>query len=177
MIGLQCKSVGVNRNILNCLSPDSRNIRQNNSRLGTPRVNEGIFSPSHNLKTISSLRNCMGGIELLDTSFHGSTTQERNSSLSWIEKDSVKSVLSETVPDLEPSIQVNLENSVLSKSPKFKSLRLLTAETTDIRNLDFVSSTRPKSLSGTRKYNVSPSKLGYTIRYSRLTFLVWCIDR
>ena len=43
MIGSQCNSVGVNRNILNCTSPDSRNIQRNNSWIGTPRVNE-VFS-------------------------------------------------------------------------------------------------------------------------------------
>ena len=44
VIGSQCKSVGDNRNILNCTSPDSRTIQLNNSWIGTPPVNEGIFS-------------------------------------------------------------------------------------------------------------------------------------
>ena len=104
----------------------------------------------------------MGSIEPLDTSIHGSTTQERNSDLSCIEKDGVKSVLGEIVPDLEPSKRVNLANYVLSESPKFKSLGLPAVDATDIRNIDFVSSTRANSLSGTQKDNVSSSRLGYT---------------
>ena len=52
VIGLQCNSIGVNRKILNCTFPDSRNIRWNNSWIGTPRVNEGVFSPSRDLKKI-----------------------------------------------------------------------------------------------------------------------------
>ena len=34
--GSQCKSVGVNRNVLNFTSPDSRNIRRDNSWIGNP---------------------------------------------------------------------------------------------------------------------------------------------
>ena len=74
----------------------------------------------------------------------------------------VKSVLGEIVADLDPSKRVNLANSVLSESPKFKSLRLPAVDVTDIRNLDFALSTRAESLSGTRKDNLSPSRMGYT---------------
>ena len=49
-------SLGVNRNILNCTFPDIRNIRRNNSWIGTPHVNEGIFSPSHDLTETSRLQ-------------------------------------------------------------------------------------------------------------------------
>ena len=59
----QCKSVGVNRNILNCMSPDSRNIRRNNSWIGTTRANEGSFSPSRYLTKTFILRSCMGSID------------------------------------------------------------------------------------------------------------------
>ena len=92
----------------------------------------------------------------------GSATQERYLDLSCIEKVGVKSVLGEIVPDLDPSKQVNLANYVLSESPKFKSLGLPAIDATDKGNLDFVPSTRANSLSGTRKDNVSPSRLGYT---------------
>ena len=98
----------------------------------------------------------------MDTSIHRSATQERNSDLSCIEKDGVKSVLGEIVPDLDPSKLVNLTNSVLSESPKFKSLGLPAVNATDIRNINFVSSTIANSLSGTRKDNFSSSRLGYT---------------
>ena len=74
----------------------------------------------------------------------------------------VNSLLSEIVTDLDPSIRVNLANSVLSESPKFKSLGILAVNSTDIRYLDFGPPTRTKSLSGTQKDNFSPSRLGYT---------------
>ena len=118
VIGLQYVSVGVNSNILNCTSPNSRNIRRNNSRIGTSGVNECIFSPSCDLTKTFRLRSCTESIEPLDTSVQGSTTQERNSNLSCIEKDGVKSVLRKIVPDLDPSKQVNLANSFLRKSPR-----------------------------------------------------------
>ena len=98
----------------------------------------------------------------MDTSIHGSATLERNSGLSCIEKDGVKIDLGEIVPDLDPSKQVKLANSVLSKRPKFKSLGLPTVDATDIRYINFISSTRANNLSGTWKDNVSPSRLGYT---------------
>ena len=77
------------------------------------------------------------------------------------EKDGVKGVLDEIVPDLDPSKGVNLANSVLSDSPKFKSLGLPAVDATDIRNICFVSSIRANSLSGTQKDNISLSRLGY----------------
>ena len=57
---------------------------------------------------------------------------------------------------------MNLANSVFNKIPNFKSFGLPVVDATDIRNIDFVSSTRKKSLIGTQKDNVSPSRLGYT---------------
>ena len=134
VIGSQYKSVGVNRNILNCTFPDRRNIWRNNSWIGTPQVNKGIFSPSHNLTKTFSLRSCTGSIEPLDTSIHGSATQESNSNISCIEEYGVKSVLGEMVPDLNPRKRVNLANSVLNESPKFKSLGAIALDATDIRN-------------------------------------------
>ena len=97
-----------------------------------------------------------------DTYVHRSATQERNSDLPCIEKVGEKSVPGEIVADLDPSIRVNLSNSVLSESQKFKSLGLPANNAMDIRNLDFAPSTRAKSLSGTRKDNFISSRLGYT---------------
>ena len=82
VIGSACKSVGVDRNTLNCTPPD-RTIR-NHIRIGTPGVNEGVFSPSRG-KT-SSFAKWMGNINPSDTSVHGSATQERNLGFSCIEK-------------------------------------------------------------------------------------------
>ena len=156
MIGSACKSVGVNRNIINCTLPD-RTIR-NHIRIGTPGVKEVVFSTSRG-KT-SSFAKWTGNINSSDTSVHGSATQERNSDLSCIEKVRVKIVLGEIVADLDPSIRVNLANSVLSENPKFKNLGLPAVGARDVSNLGFSPSIRAKSLSGTRRGNFSPSRLG-----------------
>ena len=147
--------------------PDSKNIRRNKSRIGTLRVNEGVFSPS--CDTTSRLRIWTGKIEPSDTSVHGYANQERNLDLSCIEKVGVKSVLGEIVADLDPSKRVNLANSVLSQIPKFKSLGLPAVDATDTPNHDFTPSTRAKSLTGTRKDNFSTYRLGYTHDFETLS--------
>ena len=152
------KSVGFDRNTLICTPPYKR-IRDH-SRIVTPGVNEGVFSPRRG--KISSFAKWMGNIEPLDTSVHGSATQERNSDFSCIEKLGVNSLPDKIVADLCPSIWVILANSVLSKSPKFKILGLLTFDATDIRILDLSPSTRKKSLNGTWKDNFRDARLGYT---------------
>ena len=63
----------------------------------------------------------------------------------------VKSIFPELGKDPDPSVQVNLANSVLSKIPKFITLGYPTLETVDIRNIDFVTSTRAKNLNGLRR--------------------------
>ena len=68
----------------------------------------------------------------MDTYIEGSVTQERNSDFSCIEKVGVKILPDKIVADLDPSIRVNLANSVLSKVPKFKSLGIPTFNAMDI---------------------------------------------
>ena len=157
VIGLACKSVGVDKNNLNCTPPD-RTIR-NHSRIGTPGVNEGVFSPSCG-KT-SSFANWTGNIDPSDTSIHGSATQESDSDFLGIEKVGVKIIPEKIVADLDPSIQVTLANSVLSKIPKFKILGIPTVDAMDIRNLDFSPSTRAKILNRKRRDNFRDTRLGY----------------
>ena len=111
VIGSACKSVGVDGNTLKSCTPPDRTIG-NHIRIGNPGVNKGVFSPSHS-KT-SSFAKCMGNIEPSNTSVHSSTTQERNSDLLFIEKVGINSILGKIVADLDPSIRVNLTNSVLS---------------------------------------------------------------
>ena len=164
VIGSACKIVGVDRNTLSCTPPD-RTIR-NHSRIGTPIVNEGVFSPSRG--KISSFAKWTGNIEPLDTSDHVSATQERNSDLLGIEKVGVKSFRDKIVADLDQSIQVNLANSVLREIPKFKSLGLPTFDATYICNLDFAPSTRAKSLNGTQRDNFKYARLGYTHDFKRM---------
>ena len=118
MIGLECKIAEVDRNTLkSCTLPD-KTIR-NHSRIGTPGVNEGVFSPSSGNN--SSFSKWTGNIKPLDTSVEGSATQERNSHFSCIEKVGVKILPEKIIADLDLSIQVNLANSVLSKIPRFKT--------------------------------------------------------
>ena len=121
VIGWACKSAEVDRNTLKMCMPPDRTTRSH-SRIGTPAVNEGVFSLSRG--KISSAAKWTGNIKPLDTSVHGSATQERNSDFSCIEKVGVKSLPDKTVADLDPSIRVNLVNSVLSKIPRFKNLGL-----------------------------------------------------
>ena len=82
--------------------------------------------------------------------------------MSCIEKLGVKSVLGEIVADLDLSIRVNLTSSVLSETPKFKSLMLPTVDATNIRNFDFAPSTRAKGLSRTLRDNKKDTRQGYT---------------
>ena len=112
------------------------------------------FQSKLRLEKNSSLWSCTGSIKSLDTSIHGSATQERNFNFSCIEKLGVKSVLGEIVPELDPIKQVNLANFVISESPKFKSLGHPAVNATDIRNIDFISSTRANSLAGTGTENI-----------------------
>ena len=161
-LGLQYNSVGVIRKILNCTLLDSRNIRRNTSWIETPRVNKLVFSPSCDLTKTSTFWSCTGSIEPLDTFILISVNQERYYTLLCIEKLGVKIVVGDIFPELDPSKQVNLVNSVLSESPKFKSLGHPTVNTTDIRPINFVSSTRANTLSSMQKNNVSLSMLGYT---------------
>ena len=134
-MGAACNSAQVDRSI------------RNPSRVGTPEVNVDVFSPSRGSN--SSFTKWSRNIEPLDTSVDGSTTQERNSDFSCIEKVGVKSLPDKIVADLDPSIRVNLVNSIISESPKFIDFGLLTFDATDKPNIAFTLSTRDKSSNGT----------------------------
>ena len=111
----------------------------------------------------------MGNIDPLDTSVDKSVTQERNSDFSCIEKVGVKSLPNKIFADLDPSIRVNLANSVLSKSPKFKNLGLLTFDAMGINNINFTPSARVKSLNSTRRDKFRDGRLGYTHDFERMS--------
>ena len=57
---------------------------------------------------------------------------------------------------------MNLANSVLRESPKFKSLGHPTIDTADIRNLDDISATIVKNCNGLRRGTERDDRLGYT---------------
>ena len=103
----------------------------------------------------------MGNIEKFDTHVHRSVTQERNLESSCIEKVGVKIIFPEIRKEFISSVQMNLANSVLSEIPKFISLGHQTVETADIRNINFSTSTRAKSLHGLRRDMERDDRLGY----------------
>ena len=65
----------------------------------------------------------------------------------------VKSLPNEIFADLDPSIRVNLTNSIISEIPKFINLGLLTFNATGIPKIAFSPSTRAKYLNGTQRDN------------------------
>ena len=123
-------------------------------------MNKEVWSPRSN--TTSNVLSRTDNIYKLDTLVHGSTTQERNLGLSCIEEVGVKRVFPEIRKESDSSVRVKLANFVLSKSPKFISLGHPTAETADIRNINFATSIRAKNLNGLRRGTERGYRLGYT---------------
>ena len=74
----------------------------------------------------------------------------------------MKIIFPELGKEFDPCVRMNLANSVVRKSPKLESLRHLTIETVDIRNLDYISATRPKNCNGLRRRTYRDDRLGYT---------------
>ena len=73
----------------------------------------------------------------------------------------MKSIVPELRKEPDPSVRVNLTNSVVRKSPGFKSLGHPTIETADIRNLDSVTATRAKNYNWLRRGTERDDMLGY----------------
>ena len=74
----------------------------------------------------------------------------------------MKSIFPELVKKSDSSVRLNLANSVLSESPKLISLRHPTIEISDIRNINFATSTRAKNLNGLWRDTERDDSLGYT---------------
>ena len=96
-------------------------------------MNEDIWGV---IDTTSNVLSGTDNVEKFDTIVQQSTTQESNLESSRIEEESLKSIFPELGTKLDPSVRVNLANSVVRESPKFKSLGHPTLEKADIRNLD-----------------------------------------
>ena len=79
----------------------------------------------------------------------------------------VKIPPNKTVDDFNPSIRVNLTNSVLRESPKFKNPGLPNFDVMGKQNIDFATSTRAKYLNGTRGDKFIADRLGYTHDFER----------
>ena len=125
---------------------DSRNIRGNRiSRIDTPGVHRYVWGV---IDTTSNVLSDADNVEKFDTRIQSSTTQERNLESSCIEEVGVKIILSEIFKEFDSSGRVNLAISVLSESPKLKSLGHPTIETADIRKFDFTTSTRGGTTKG-----------------------------
>ena len=74
----------------------------------------------------------------------------------------MKSIFPELVTKLDSSVRVNLANSVVREIPKLKCLGHSPMETAYIRNLDYISTTRPKNCNGLRRSTDRDDRLGYT---------------
>ena len=139
---------------------DSRNIIGNRiSRIDTPGVNKYVWGV---INTTSNVLSDADNVDKCDTSVQSSMTQERNLESSRIEEESLKSIFPELGTKLDSSVRVNLAKSVVRKSPKFKRIRQPHIETADIRNLDYISATRPKIYNGLRRSTDRDDRLGYT---------------
>ena len=86
-----------------------------------------------------------------------------------IEEFGVKIIFPEIIKESNSSVRVNLANFVLSKSPKFISLRHPTVETSDIYTIDFITSTRAKSLNRLWRNTERDDRLGYTHNYETMS--------
>ena len=71
------------------------------------------------------------------------------------------SIFPEHGQKFDSSVQVNLTNSVLSNIPNFKRLGHTPIETTDKRNLECISATRPKNCNGMWRSADRDDCLGY----------------
>ena len=128
---------------------DSRKISRNCiSRIDTPGVNKDVWSV---IDTTSNVLSDADNVEKFDTSVQSSNTQERNLKLSRIKEESLKSIFPEFGTKLDSSIWVNFANSVVREIPKLKCLGHSPMETAYIRNLDYISTTRPKKCNRLKK--------------------------
>ena len=137
-----------------------RNISGNGiSSIDTPGANKYIWSV---IDTTSNVLSDTNNVEKFDTSVQSSTNQERNLKSLRIEDEILRSILTELGTELDPSVRVNLTNSIVHKSPKFKSLGHPIIKTSDIRNLEYISAARPKNCNGLRRSTDRDDRLGYT---------------
>ena len=142
VVGSHDESMEGNRYII-CMPRDSRNIRGDHSSIDSPRTNKDIFCPR--IDTTSTLLKDVDNIGKFDTHVHRSATQGRNLELSCIEEVGVNSIFPEIRKEFNCSVQVILVNYILIKIPKFISVRHPNVETSDIQNIDFVTSTKART--------------------------------
>ena len=100
------------------------------------------------IDTASNVLSDVENVNKFNTHVQHSTNQEKNLESLHIEEESLRSIFPELGPKFDYSVRVNVENYVLSKIPNFKCIGHPPMETADIRNLDYISATRPKNCNG-----------------------------
>ena len=73
----------------------------------------------------------------------------------------MKDIFPELGTKLDSNLLVNLANSLVRESPKLKHLGHPPMEIADIRNLDYISATRPKNCNGLRGGTDRDDIMGY----------------
>ena len=126
--------------------------------IDTPGVNKNVWGVIY---TTSNVLSEADNVKKFDTSFQSSTTQERNLESSRIEEESLKGIFPELGTKIDSNVRVNLAKYVVHESPKLKHLGHPPMETADIRNLDYISATRPKNCNGLRRSTDRDDRLGY----------------
>ena len=115
VIGSQDEYMKSTNRIISTTS-DSKNIRENHiSRIDTQGVNKNVWGV---IDTTFNVLSDADNVKKFDTHVQRSTTQERNLESSQIEEESLKSIFPELGTELDPSVQVNLTNSVVCDKPK-----------------------------------------------------------
>ena len=139
---------------------DGINIRVNRiSRIDTPGVNTNVWGV---IDTTSNVQSDADNVKKFDTNVQSSTTQERNLESSRIEEENLKSIFPELGPKFDSSVRVNLAKSNLSESSNVERIGHPPIWTADIRNLKYISATRPKNCNGLRRSADRDDRLGYT---------------
>ena len=98
-------------------SSENGDIRPEYGRIGTPFVNENIWSGDDNF----SIRNDVGKANKLDTTVQRSSTDEMNTASSQIEEESLESIFPKIIKDSNSSERMNLTISAIIETPKLVS--------------------------------------------------------
>ena len=112
-------------------SSDIGNSRIYYGRIGTPIVNETIWSVNDNF----IVRSDVGEADKLDTVVQRSLTNERNTESLQIEEESLESIFSKIVEESNLSERMNLANSLGIDIPKLVHFGHPPIETNNIGNL------------------------------------------
>ena len=118
LITSQDDSLKRTNRIISTPSDSRKNSGNHISRIDTPGMNKDVWSV---IDTASNVLSDTNNVKKFDTSVQSSTTQERKIKLSQIQEESLKSIFPELGTELDSSVRVNLANSVVCKSPKFKA--------------------------------------------------------